>query len=245
MDTGHRDLIATRCALIAIAYAGLGVFNGLSMPEAIAIHASTLALGTAVIFAGLAWFHFSREYPLRFIHALAMVELAVLHLDALAFIALTEDVMNSLGLYFMVISTGIFLGSAAWIASSVAALIASWMIFMLWIGLPIDLFIHGTALAAAVLFCPFFYLLRLRAQRRLSGTQIREARYRAELEAAHEHIDTLTGLLPICAACKKIRHDDGSWSQIEDFIAGHSDVEFTHSFCDACMSELYPNHAHT
>ena len=56
---------------------------------------------------------------------------------------------------------------------------------------------------------------------------------------------TLTGLLPICAACKSIRHEDGSWSQFEDYIAGHSDVEFTHSFCDVCMTELYAEHVHT
>lgn len=245
LDSGHRDLIASRCLLIGIAYAGLAMFNGFTMPDDIVMPATLLALGTAAVFAALAWFHNTCTYPLTYVNSFAIAELAILHVDSLIFIALTQDVMNSMGLYFMVVSTGIFLGSVAWIAGSVLGLIGSWMLLMAWIGLPIDLLAHGLALLTAVLFCPFFYLLRLRAQRRLSATQIRETRYRKELEAAHAHIDTLTGLLPICAGCKKIRHEDGSWSQVEDYITGHSDIEFTHSFCDACIVDLYPEHANT
>ena len=123
LESGHRDLIATRCALIAIAYAGLSVFNALSIPEPIVMAATSLTFGTAVVFAALAWFHFTYDYPLQYLNALAMLELPVLHIDALLFTALPQDVMNGLGLYVMVISTDIFLGSAAWIVGSVAALI--------------------------------------------------------------------------------------------------------------------------
>lgn len=61
-----------------------------------------------------------------------------------------------------------------------------------------------------------------------------------ELQDALSQVKTLGGLLPICAACKKIRDDKGYWKQIEEFIRTHSDAEFTHSFCPDCMRHLYP-----
>ena len=61
-----------------------------------------------------------------------------------------------------------------------------------------------------------------------------------ELQDALAKVKTLGGLLPICAACKKIRDDNGYWKQIEEFIRTHSDAEFTHSFCPDCMRNLYP-----
>lgn len=61
-----------------------------------------------------------------------------------------------------------------------------------------------------------------------------------ELQEALSKIRTLGGLLPICAACKRIRDDKGYWNQIEEFIQTHSDAEFTHSFCPDCMRTLYP-----
>lgn len=61
-----------------------------------------------------------------------------------------------------------------------------------------------------------------------------------ELQSALSQIKTLSGLLPICAACKKIRDDTGYWSQIEVYIRDHSDAEFSHGICPDCVRELYP-----
>jgi PAS domain S-box-containing protein len=61
-----------------------------------------------------------------------------------------------------------------------------------------------------------------------------------ELQNALATVKALSGLLPICASCKKIRDDRGYWNQIEEFIESHSDAEFTHSFCPDCMRRLYP-----
>jgi PAS domain S-box-containing protein len=62
----------------------------------------------------------------------------------------------------------------------------------------------------------------------------------ADLQEALAKVKTLSGLLPICASCKKIRDDNGYWNQIEVFIKEHSDAEFTHSFCPECIKTLYP-----
>ena len=58
-----------------------------------------------------------------------------------------------------------------------------------------------------------------------------------------QHIQTLKGLLPICASCKKIRDDGGYWNQIESYVAAHSAAEFSHSICPDCLSKLYPEYA--
>lgn len=63
----------------------------------------------------------------------------------------------------------------------------------------------------------------------------------ARLEKALAQVKVLSGLLPICASCKRIRDDEkDSWHQIEDYIADHSDADFTHGICPECAQRLYP-----
>jgi PAS domain S-box-containing protein len=63
-----------------------------------------------------------------------------------------------------------------------------------------------------------------------------------ELRDALSHIKTLSGLLPICAACKKIRDDQGYWRQIEVYLRAHTRAEFSHSICPECAQKLYPEY---
>ena len=63
----------------------------------------------------------------------------------------------------------------------------------------------------------------------------------AELKKALEEIKTLSGFLPICASCKKIRDDKGYWNQIEVYISEHSEAEFSHGICPECAQKLYPD----
>ena len=62
----------------------------------------------------------------------------------------------------------------------------------------------------------------------------------AELTQALGNIQTLSGLIPICAGCKKIRDDRGYWDQVESYIAKHSDAKFTHGICPECSRKYYP-----
>ncbi|RLC58550.1 MAG: response regulator [Candidatus Cloacimonadota bacterium] len=61
-----------------------------------------------------------------------------------------------------------------------------------------------------------------------------------ELKSALDEIDTLSGLLPICSHCKKIRDDSGYWQGVEQYIAARSDAQFSHGICPDCMREYYP-----
>ena len=63
----------------------------------------------------------------------------------------------------------------------------------------------------------------------------------AELKDALSKVKNLSGLLPICAGCKKIRDDTGYWNQIESYIHAHSEAEFSHGLCPQCAKDLYPD----
>ena len=60
------------------------------------------------------------------------------------------------------------------------------------------------------------------------------------LKTALQEVRTLSGLLPICGHCKKIRDDDGYWTQIEQYIETHSKAEFTHGICPECSQTFFP-----
>ena len=62
-----------------------------------------------------------------------------------------------------------------------------------------------------------------------------------ELQQALKEVKKLSGMLPICASCKKIRSDKGYWTQIEVYIRDHLDVEFSHGICPDCLKNLYPD----
>lgn len=61
----------------------------------------------------------------------------------------------------------------------------------------------------------------------------------AELTEALDMVNTLRGLLPICANCKKIRDDQGEWQAVESYIASRSSAQFTHGICPDCLEALY------
>jgi PleD family two-component response regulator len=63
-----------------------------------------------------------------------------------------------------------------------------------------------------------------------------------KLQDALDRVRTLSGLLPICANCKKVKDDQGYWHQVEVYVQEHSDAEFSHGLCPDCLRELYPEY---
>ena len=59
-----------------------------------------------------------------------------------------------------------------------------------------------------------------------------------ELQEALAKVKTLSGLVPICSWCKKIRDDQGFWAQVEVFVENHSDAVFTHGVCPDCLKKF-------
>jgi PAS domain S-box-containing protein len=63
-----------------------------------------------------------------------------------------------------------------------------------------------------------------------------------ELQEAFAKIKVLSGFIPICSACKKIRDDQGYWNQLEAYIQSHSEAQFSHAICPDCVAVLYPGY---
>lgn len=63
----------------------------------------------------------------------------------------------------------------------------------------------------------------------------------ADLQSALSEVKELSGILPICASCKKIRDDDGYWHDVAVYIRDHTNAEFTHGLCKECAEKLYPD----
>ena len=88
---------------------------------------------------------------------------------------------------------------------------------------PMTTFIATTMFRATVVVAMALWLARLSEHER-------------ELR---RHVQSLEGLLPICAFCKRIRNDAGEWERLESFIAARSDAQFSHSFCPGCWKQHY------
>ena len=89
---------------------------------------------------------------------------------------------------------------------------------------------------------------KARGQAEQAIAEIREARGHLEqrvrertreLETALDKVQVLSGMLPICSACKKIRNDQGYWQQVEQFVEAHTGARFSHGLCPECGIKLY------
>jgi len=107
-------------------------------------------------------------------------------------------------------------------------------------------------LQRAKITAPYGYILKPFEERELQAN-IEIAIYKHQMEKkvkelmlklqdAFTKIKILSGLLPICASCKKIRDDKGYWTQVEAYIQEHSEATFTHGICPECMKKLYPKY---
>jgi len=96
---------------------------------------------------------------------------------------------------------------------------------------------------------PFGYLIKPFRDRELKaaiemaiykqGMERKQTALIAELKEALENVKLLSGLLPICSFCKKIRDDEGYWKDVEKFIRAHSGATFSHGICPECMDKQY------
>jgi hypothetical protein len=62
---------------------------------------------------------------------------------------------------------------------------------------------------------------------------------RRKMEETMKEVDTLRGLIPICAKCKSVHDDKGFWQKVEIYLEKHSSARFTHGLCKDCLKELY------
>jgi hypothetical protein len=102
----------------------------------------------------------------------------------------------------------------------------------------------GCFVLCAVVAC--MTIVRYRRQVAVLLHEVSEHRDRlatanAELTAAMADVKRLSGLIPICSSCKRIRDDEGYWEQIESYIRDRSEASFSHGICPECVQRLYPD----
>lgn len=83
----------------------------------------------------------------------------------------------------------------------------------------------------------FFFATLLR----LHSAEDELRRRNHELEKALGEVKTLSGLLPLCCSCKKVRDDQGYWQELEKYFTERLDLRLSHGFCPDCLSRLYPD----
>lgn len=97
---------------------------------------------------------------------------------------------------------------------------------------------------ALLLFFLAIWLLGLLAigscARRIDTYEKERSAIIQELQQSLQEVKKLSGLLPICCSCKKIRDDRGYWEEVEKYVGDHCDVQFTHGICPDCSQKLYP-----
>jgi ligand-binding sensor domain-containing protein len=76
---------------------------------------------------------------------------------------------------------------------------------------------------------------------RIMRLRMRERELQQRVDDAVAKVKVLSGMLPLCASCKKVRDDKGYWQQIETYIAEHSKTEVSHGLCPDCVKKLYPD----
>jgi sigma-B regulation protein RsbU (phosphoserine phosphatase) len=84
---------------------------------------------------------------------------------------------------------------------------------------------------------------RVRAGKRVIALERSLRQKNEELSKALDQVKQLKGLLPICMFCKKIRDDGNYWQQVEDYVAQHTQADFSHSICPDCLEKHYPEYA--
>jgi len=104
---------------------------------------------------------------------------------------------------------------------------------------PLFIFRYILALVGALTFAYLFELARHRHRIKLQRQMEKNRKITRALKQSMEEIKVLSGFLPICAHCKKIRDDQGYWTQLEEYITTNSEAVFSHGICETCAMEVF------
>ena len=89
-----------------------------------------------------------------------------------------------------------------------------------------------------LIIAPIMSVIFIGLLKQIDESEQKNAQLVSDLQEALAKAKTLSGLLPICASCKKIRDDAGYWHQVEVYIRDHAEVDFSHGLCPDCQDDL-------
>jgi len=136
--------------------------------------------------------------------------------------------------YLHLLFVALLLGrSILWLLNPGIGLLDPW--------LPHELFFLGLTLFEVVWAVSFTMLNGNRLEAELVKSQSELSRTVDELQQALREVSTLSGLLPICSSCRRVRDDEGYWNQLEVYLRQHTDLQLSHGLCPECAHRLYPD----
>lgn len=236
---------------LVVVYAVLAVGHSFYLEEAGVKRVMVALSGGSVLFLIVAnrWVAWQRPVPERWAHLLAAAFAGVVLVNSLVHLELSRDPLQTTNLMLLLVGCGFFFLSRRWFAILAALAVAGWAVVTLR-STAEPAWIHfGFALFMTLGMSTMIFSFRRKSQRALVSARLLEAEQRRHLEAtvvelrdALEAIDTLEGLLPICASCKRIRGDEGQWEQVEAYIQHRSRASFSHGLCSDCAARLYPDY---
>jgi hypothetical protein len=117
------------------------------------------------------------------------------------------------------------------------------LFFLAFVVLGYVLVFVGISSASQMISLQFDVQIKTRDLSERKRITIEQERIISELQEAVSQVKELSGLLPICASCKRIRNDEGYWEQLETYISHHSKADFSHAICPECAQMLYPEYS--
>lgn len=236
LDRSVSDAMSPIAGAVAVLFAALAVLDWMVLPPPTrgpvtlgAVTTSLFALSISIIARRLP-FESRATYPLCF----ALV--FVLNFDSVLFSYFTSNSMSIYGTGIALVGVGFFVMHRAWAIAIALSMLLQIAIPIVLGRTTIEPLVFYSILFSAGTMAVVTNALRMRHIARLENQ-------RHELETALAQIKHLKGLLPICAACKRIRDDQGYWTQLEAYISDHSEAEFTHGICPECREQRYPRRA--
>ncbi|MCB2187437.1 MAG: hypothetical protein KQJ78_13530 [Deltaproteobacteria bacterium] len=226
-------LVANEAYAVAAAMylAGVAAFLDVACPVWL------LGAGPAATLAGLSWYYWVTPFPAArgLVVALGMsvpllptAWLLVRHASARH-----RSLYNYTALMLVILCAAGLLRSAYWVwfepAEGVMTASAGHAVYF---------FVAMAAMLGGVLGLMMMNGQRLDDELRASRRALQTTA--ENLSRALSQVRQLSGLLPICAACKKIRDDQGYWHQVESYVQEHTGATFTHGICPECRAKLYP-----
>lgn len=164
---------------------------------------------------------------------LAMV--ATGSLNAVALHLLLRDPWQTTNFMLAAVATGIMFRRTLPFVLGEALVLGTWGVGIR-IFPPHPLLHWGLGMASAVLVGVAAHLFLKRLLKELDRLNAHDHQALLDLQAALDNVKTLSGLIPICAQCKKVRDDQGYWQHVEHYVATHTEADFTHGLCPACMA---------
>ena len=110
-------------------------------------------------------------------------------------------------------------------------------VFSVLLGQRDNIFAFSMAVVCPTVIAPAAIYYSLQLARKLEESRQKVEKLNEDLSQASSEIEELSGLLPICSVCKKIRDDKGYWNQIETYLKKHSKAGFSHGYCPSCYEK--------